>query len=80
MSRTNRVFEPMPETMARLCQAQAAVASQKTRVLKCPYCGRSTLIVFEDTNGHIQTKCKGNMDCDMEPLNGAVFLMPLAAS
>lgn len=59
MSRTNRVFEPMPETMARLCQAQAAVASQKTRVMKCPYCGRSTLIVFEDTNGHIQTKCKG---------------------
>ncbi len=58
MSRLNRVTEPPPEVMVKICQAQRAVASQKMRTLKCPYCGRSAIIVFEDTRGHIQTKCK----------------------
>lgn len=38
MSRTDRVFEPTPETIARLCQAQAVIASQKMRVLNGSGC------------------------------------------
>lgn len=49
---------PAEEIMMELYQARTAIATQKARVLKCPYCGRSVLIVFEDTGGHIQTKCK----------------------
>jgi DNA-directed RNA polymerase subunit RPC12/RpoP len=59
MSRANRVVEPSSEMMRKLYAAKTAVAAQNARVLKCPYCGRSALIVFDDTFGHIQTKCKG---------------------
>ena len=58
MSRINRVIEPTAEVMMKLYQAKIAVATQHARVLKCPYCGRSVLIVYEDTSGHIQTKCR----------------------
>lgn len=58
MSRVNRMIGPSQEIVNKIHQAQKAIALQKMRALKCPYCGRSTIIVFEDTRGHIQTKCK----------------------
>ena len=69
MGRLNRIIRPTEDVMLKLCRAQTAIASQKAQILKCPYCGRSTLIVFEDTCGHIQTKCKG---CGQE----IVFALP----
>jgi hypothetical protein len=30
----------------------------KTRTLKCHYCDHSAIQVYEDSRGHVQTKCK----------------------
>jgi ribosomal protein S27E len=29
-----------------------------SRALKCHYCGHKTIIVFEDSYGHVQAKCR----------------------
>lgn len=45
------------EMMYKVLSAIEAVASQRQRVIRCPYCRHSAIIVFEDARGHIQTKC-----------------------
>ena len=52
MSRNIRVSEPSAEMQIKIIRAKDAIASQKPRIVRCPYC------VFEDTRGHVQTKCK----------------------
>lgn len=52
------VAAPSADMMNKIHQAIDAVASQQQRVLKCPYCRRNAIIVFEDTKGHVQVKCK----------------------
>ena len=49
---------PSPELMMKVHRARAAVASQKQRKIRCPYCHHNTIVVFEDTRGHVQSKCK----------------------
>ena len=44
--------------MAKIRMARNAILSQKQRAIKCPYCQHNTIIVFEDTRGHVGTKCK----------------------
>lgn len=58
MSRAVRISEPSGELMSRIRTARDAIQDQKRRALKCPYCQHNTIIVFEDTRGHVQTKCK----------------------
>ncbi len=33
-------------------------ASSSRRELRCPHCRHLTLVVYADSRGHIQTKCK----------------------
>lgn len=49
---------PSPELMMKVRRARAAVASQKQRKIRCSYCHHNTIVVFEDTRGHVQSKCK----------------------
>lgn len=42
----------------KIIRAKDAIASQKSRIVRCPYCRHNSIIVFEDTRGHVQTKCK----------------------
>lgn len=49
---------PSPELMMKVRRARAAVASQKQRKIRCPYCHHNTIVVLEDTRGHVQSKCK----------------------
>ena len=58
MSRNIRVSEPSAEMQIKIIRAKDAVASQKPRTVRCPYCRHNSIIVFEDTRGHVQTKCK----------------------
>ena len=58
MSRNIRVSEPSAEMQIKIIRAKDAVASQKPRIVGCPYCRHNSIIVFEDTRGHVQTKCK----------------------
>lgn len=53
-----RVEQPTDELLQKIHMAIEAVASQEQRVIRCPYCKHSAIIVFEDTRGHVQTKCK----------------------
>ncbi len=55
--------DPSPEMQAKIRRAVEAVRNQPRRVIKCPYCSHSGLIVFADATGHVQTKCKL---CDRE--------------
>ena len=58
MSKTTvYIQEPSEEMKAKIIQARMAVSSQKQRFLLCPYCKHKTIAVFEDTRGHIETKC-----------------------
>ena len=58
MSKNIRMTEPSDEMMAKIRMACNAIASQKPRMVKCPYCKHNSIIVFEDTRGHVQAKCK----------------------
>ena len=58
MSRNIRMTEPSVEMLVKIRMARNAIASQKPRMVKCPYCKHNSIIVFEDTRGHVQAKCK----------------------
>ncbi len=58
MNKNIRVITPSPEVMAKVIRARKAIASQQRRIIKCPYCKRNAIVVFQDARGHIQTKCK----------------------
>ena len=53
-----RTKAPSTEMTIKIRKARSAVASQKQRSIRCPYCLHNTIIVFEDTRGHVQAKCK----------------------
>ena len=53
-----RLQEPSAELQAKIIRARKAIADQKPRYIKCPYCHHNSIIVFEDTVGHVQTKCQ----------------------
>lgn len=53
-----RITEPSQEMMSKIVQARKAIAEQKARYIKCPYCQHNAIVVYEDTRGHVETKCK----------------------
>lgn len=58
MAKDIRVTEPSLEMQEKIKRARCAIVSQKTRMVKCPYCQHNAIAVFEDTRGHVQAKCK----------------------
>lgn len=58
MNKNIRVTTPSPEVMEKVVRAREAIASQKPRYLKCPYCSHNTIVVYDDTRGHVEAKCK----------------------
>ena len=58
MNKNIRVIKPSAEVMAKVIRAREAIASQQHRTIKCPYCQRNAIVVFQDARGHVQTKCK----------------------
>ena len=58
MKKNIRVSEPSPEMLEKIVRARTAIASQKERNLKCPYCLHIAITVYEDTRGHVEVKCK----------------------
>ena len=58
MKKNIRVSEPSDEMREKIQKARHAIASQKMRMVKCPYCKHNSIAVFEDTRGHVQAKCK----------------------
>lgn len=53
-----RISEPSPEVQFKIKKARIAIASQSRRMVECPYCRHNAIVVFEDTRGHVQAKCK----------------------
>ncbi len=51
-------MQPSTDMVVKIRRARTAIASQKPRTIKCPYCRHNSIIVFEDTRGHVQAKCK----------------------
>jgi len=58
MNRAIHIKEPSLEMQVKIRRARDAIASQKPRAIKCPYCQRNSIVVFGDTRGHVQAKCK----------------------
>lgn len=58
MSRPIRISEPSDEMMGKIVRAREAIAEQEPRTIRCPYCHHSSIVVFGDTRGHVQAKCK----------------------
>lgn len=58
MKKNIRVSEPSPEMLEKIVRTRTAIASQKERNLKCPYCLHNAITVYEDTRGHVEVKCK----------------------
>lgn len=58
MRRNIRVSEPSAEMQIKIKRAVCAVSNQKSRLVKCPYCSHNSIVVFDDTRGHVQAKCK----------------------
>ena len=61
----------LPDTvLARVRKHSAGAENLKTRTLKCHYCEHKAIVVFEDSRGHIQTKCK---KCNTEAIYNVVL-------
>lgn len=58
MKKNIRIQEPSQEMQQKIVRARMAIASQKERTIKCPYCLHNAITVYEDTRGHVETKCK----------------------
>lgn len=58
MRKAVTIVEPSEVLQIKMQNARDAIAAQRSRVIKCPYCRRNSIIVFEDTRGHVQAKCK----------------------
>lgn len=46
------------EILEKIRKNSAGTKSLKTRNLKCPYCNHLSIVVFEDSRGHVQAKCR----------------------
>ena len=46
------------EILAKLRKHSAGSESKKSRSVGCFYCGHMIIVVYEDSKGHIQAKCK----------------------
>jgi len=57
MKKVVTIKPPSPEMMQKIKKARSAISSQNPRKVQCPYCRHNTIIVFEDTKGHVQAKC-----------------------
>ena len=58
MSRGIRISEPSAEMQMKIIRARKAIAQQKPRYLRCPYCQHNALAVYDDPRGQVETKCK----------------------
>lgn len=58
MSKNVRITEPSAEMQIKIKRARHAIVGQKMRTVGCPYCKHNSIVVFEDTRGHVQAKCK----------------------
>ena len=58
MKKNIRIQEPSQEMQQKIVRARMAIASQKERTIKCPYCLHNAITVYEDTRGHVEAKCK----------------------
>ena len=43
-----RITEPSAEMQQKIIR----------RYIKCPYCKHNAIVVYEDTRGHVESKCK----------------------
>ncbi len=49
----------LPEpVLAKIRRHSEGTDKLNTRALECHYCQHKSIIVFEDSTGHVQTKCK----------------------
>ena len=46
------------EVLEKIRRHASGTEGQKTRMIKCHYCAHKAVKVFEDSRGHIETKCK----------------------
>jgi transposase-like protein len=58
MSRSVRMSPPSGTMQMEMLHARQAMDGHPYYMMKCPYCHRSAIRIFEDTRGHIQIKCK----------------------
>ncbi len=54
----NKIYTPSSDMMVKIIAAVNAVSNQKERKVRCPVCKHNTIIVYDDTRGHVKTKCK----------------------
>ena len=52
-----KVREIPEDLSAKLDEALEAIRGQKKRFIKCPFCQRNTIAVFDDARGHVEAKC-----------------------
>ena len=45
------------ESLIKIRRNTAGTDGLHTRSLRCPYCNHRSILVFEDSAGHVQTKC-----------------------
>jgi ribosomal protein S27E len=44
--------------LARIRRHSAGADKLKSRTLKCHYCEHKSIVVYEDSRGHVQAKCR----------------------
>ena len=61
----------LPENvLAKVRQHSEGTENLKSRILQCHYCEHKGIVVFEDSRGHVQAKCKR---CNRESIYNVVL-------
>lgn len=53
MSKNIRITEPSAEMLGKIIRAREAIAAQKPRYIKCPYCQHNSIVV-SNTDDHLR--------------------------
>ncbi|MDR1892663.1 MAG: hypothetical protein LBQ48_06615 [Oscillospiraceae bacterium] len=59
-----------PGVLERIKRHSAGTENQKSRLIKCHYCGHNSIRLFEDFRDHVQIKCSA---CGNESIYNAVL-------
>ena len=58
------------ELLSKIRRHKDGSENLKSRALRCHYCNKKAIIVFEDSHGHVQAKCK---NCGRESIYNVVL-------
>ncbi|MDR1892205.1 MAG: hypothetical protein LBQ48_04285 [Oscillospiraceae bacterium] len=57
MTRIIKNGKRSPEALEKIRRHREGTENLKSRLAECHFCGHNSIVLFEDSRGHVQAKC-----------------------